>query len=341
MARSPLTMARAPRRSANSTMSTSNDEDRTFGRCSVASSMKLSRSSVENSVPPLRTGWLTIATTTSSNSAAARAMTSRWPFVIGSYEPGQTAMRGSGAMGVDADQRVAVAAFVDEGQGELQRSPAFTPHHHTTADGQQRLERRGELAPQLRSAPVGGIEERQIVSVSAAACGVEGRAGRAGEPRRLRRGEPERVEIGPDHGHRAGLALDEQRARGAPRQRLDAQRARPGEQVEHARAVERPEGREQRLAPPIRRRPRAAPRRRLQAAAAEPARYDAHGGTRPRPPPPRRRQARRAAAQAPAPPARDPRPGARSPARGRARARPRPPAAARSESARAPTGACR
>jgi hypothetical protein len=42
------------------------------------------RSSVENSVLPLRTGWLTIATTTSSNSSAARAMTSRWPFVIGS-----------------------------------------------------------------------------------------------------------------------------------------------------------------------------------------------------------------------------------------------------------------
>src|SRR3954449_7921708 len=139
MARSPLTIALAPTRSANSTISTSNEAERTLRRCSVASSMKLSRSSVENNVPPLRTGWLTTATTTSSNSAAARAMTSRWPFVIGSYEPGQTAMRGSGAMGVDADQRVAVAAFVDEGHGELERSPAIALHHHATAAGQQRL----------------------------------------------------------------------------------------------------------------------------------------------------------------------------------------------------------
>src|SRR3954454_16105172 len=174
MARSPLTIALAPTRSANSTISTSNEAERTLPRCSVASSMKLSRSSVENSVAPLRTGWLTIATTTSSNSAAARAMTSRWPFVIGSYEPGQTAMRGSGAMGVDADERVAVAAFVNEGQRELQRSPAIALDHHTTAAGQQRLERRGELSPQPRSAPVGGIEEDQIVCVSAPECGSEG-----------------------------------------------------------------------------------------------------------------------------------------------------------------------
>src|SRR3954454_22777040 len=195
MARRPLTIALAPTRSANSTISTSNDADLTFSRCSVASSMKLSRSSVENSVPPLRTGWLTIATTTSSNNAAARAITSRWPLVIGSYEPGHTAMRESGAMSVDADERVAVAAFVGQGRRDLERSPAIALNDHATAAGQQRLERRGELSPQLRSAPVGGIEEDQIVCVSALRCGAEGRAGRPGVHRRLRRGEPERVEV--------------------------------------------------------------------------------------------------------------------------------------------------
>src|SRR5689334_17294894 len=202
-------------------MSTSNEAELTLRIGFVASSMKLSRSSVENSVPPLRTGWLTIATTTSSNIAAARLITSRWPFVIGSYEPGQTAMRGSGAMGVDADERVAVAPFVGQGQRQLQRSAAIALDHHATAAGQQRLERRGELSPQPRSAPVGGIEEDQIVCVSAPGCGAEGRAGRTGVHRGLRCGEAERVEVAPDHGDRARVALDEERARRAARQRLD------------------------------------------------------------------------------------------------------------------------
>src|SRR3954470_17402107 len=239
IARSPLTIARAPTRSANSTIRTSKESDRTFDRCSVASSMKLSRSSVVNSVPPLRTGWFTIATTTSSNSTAARLITSRWPFVIGSYEPGQTAMRGSGGMAVDADERVAVAAFVRQGQGELQRGAAVALGHHPSAAGQQRLERRGELSPQARSAPGGGVEEDQIVCVSAGGCAAEGRAGGSGVHLGRRRAQAEGVEVGADRGHRAGVALDEQGARRAPRQGLDRQRARAREQVEDARAVER------------------------------------------------------------------------------------------------------
>src|SRR3954447_22282968 len=248
IARSPLTIVRAPTRSANSTIRTSKEAERTFGRCSVASSMKLRRSSVVNSVPPLRTGWLTIATTTSSNSAAARLMTSRWPFVIGSYEPGQTAMRGSGAMGgVDTDERVSVAAFVGQRQGELERGPAIALGHHAAAAGKKRLERSGELSPQPRSAPVGGIEEDQIVCVSAGGCAAEGRAGGPGDHRCLRRSEPEGVQVRADHRHRARVALDEQRARRAARERLDRERAGAREEVEHARAVERPERGEQRL----------------------------------------------------------------------------------------------
>src|SRR3954454_7683274 len=213
IARRPLTIARAPTRSANSTISTSKESERTFGMCSVASSMKLSRSSVENSVPPLRTGWLTIATTTSSNSAAARAMTSRWPLVIGSYEPGQTAMRGSGGMGVDADERVAVAAFVREGQIERERSAAIALGHHPPAAGQQRLERRGELSPQLRSAPVGGIEEDQIVCVSAAGCAAEARGGRPGSTPVPGRSASGGFEVRPQDRYGAWVALAEQRAR--------------------------------------------------------------------------------------------------------------------------------
>src|SRR3954451_1316604 len=341
IARRPFTIARAPTRSANSTMSTSNDAERTFGRGSVPSSMKLSGCSAGTSVPPLRTGWFTIATTTSSNSTAARLITSRWPFVIGSYEPGQTAMRGSGGMAVDADERVAVAAFVRQGQGELERGAAVALGHHPSAAGQQRLERRGELSPQPRSAPVGGIEEDQIVCVSAGGCAAEGRAGRSGAHLGLRRDQPEGVEVGADRGPRAGVALDEQGARGAPRQRLDAQGTRAREQVEDARAVERAERREQRLAHAVGRRPRVAARRRLQAAPADPPRYAPHAVMRPRPPSPRPPRARRRGARARGRRAPGPRRAAGSHARGHARARRRPRAAARTGSARGRTGASR
>src|SRR5687768_14433710 len=340
IARSPLTIARAPTLWANSTTSTSNEADRTLPRWAIASSMKPSRSSVENSVPPLRTGWLTIATTTSSNIAAARWITSRCPFVIGSYEPGQTAMRGSGVMGVDADERVAVAAFVREGQVELQRGPAVALRHHAAVGREQRRERRGELPPQLRCAPVRGVKEDEIVCVSPDRCVAQRAARRPGVHACLRLGQPEGIVIRPDDGDRARVALDEQRARGAPRQRLDAERARAGVEVEHPGPVQRAEHREQRLADAIRRRARSAARRRCEPAPAEAARYDAHALTPPRPRA-RPRPGRPRAGRARGPRAADPR--AAGPTRGRARARapPRRRAAARTGTGPGPTGGCR
>src|ERR671923_259754 len=53
-------------------------------------------------------------------------------------------------------------------------------------------------------------------------------------------------------GRCAVASFDQQRARRAPRQRLDAQRAGARVEVEDARAVQRPERREQRLAHAIR-----------------------------------------------------------------------------------------
>src|SRR5919107_221825 len=262
IARRPFTIARAPTCWANSTTRTSNAAERTLPIGLVASSMKLSRSSVENSVPPLRTGWLTIATTTSSNIAAARLMTSRCPFVIGSYDPGQTAMRGSGVMGVDADERVAVAAFVRQGQVERERIAAVALRDRAAPGRKQRPERRGELPPQLRCAPVRGIEEDQIVCVSALGCVPQRAARRPGVHDGLRLGQPQRGEVRPDDRHRARVALDQQCAPGPPRERLDGERPRAGVQVEHALAVERAERREQRLADAVRRRPGPAARRR-------------------------------------------------------------------------------
>src|SRR4051812_15769104 len=343
IARRPFTIARAPTRCANSTMSTSNDAERTLPIGLVASSMKPSRSSVENSVLPLRTGWLTIATTTSSNIAEARPMTSRCPFVIGSYEPGQTAMRGSGVMGVDADERVAVAAFVRDREEKLDRGAAVALRHHAAAGRKQRPERRGELPPQLRCAPVRGVDEDQIVCVSAGGCVAQRRARGPGLHAGLGLAQPERAQVGPDHGHRARIAVDQHGAPRPPRQGLDRQRAGPGVEVQHARAVERPQDREHRLADAVRRRPGAVAGRRRQAPAAEPAGYDAHARRALTPPPPRARprRARPPAARARAPRAPGPRAGA--PPRGRAPARAprRRRVGARSGSAPARTGAFR
>ncbi len=50
--------------------------------------------SVEKSRVLLWTDWSTTATTTWSKIAAERSITSRWPLVMGSKVPGQTAMLG-------------------------------------------------------------------------------------------------------------------------------------------------------------------------------------------------------------------------------------------------------
>src|ERR671922_1039176 len=128
IARSPLTIAFAPRARANSTTRLENGSTRTLPRWDVAASMNAIRSSALNSDLLLRTDALTTATISSSNIDEARVITSMCPCVIGSYEPGQTAMRGSGAM--DADQGVAIAAFVQERQVQLERAAAGALRDH-------------------------------------------------------------------------------------------------------------------------------------------------------------------------------------------------------------------
>src|SRR3954454_6196343 len=123
-------------------------------------------------------------------------------------------MRGSGAMGgVDTDERVSVAAFVGQRQGELQRGTAIALGHHAAAAAEQRLERRGELSPQPRSAPVGGIEEDQIVCVSAGGCAAEARGGRPGSTPVPGRSASGGFEVRPQDRYGAWVALAEQRAR--------------------------------------------------------------------------------------------------------------------------------
>src|SRR5918999_4032251 len=129
------------------------------------------RSSALNSVPLLRTDALTTATISSSNIAAARVITSMWPCVTGSYEPGQTAMRGSG--GMDADQRVAVAAFVFERQPEVQRGATIAFGDHRRARSQDCRQRCRQLAPEVPRQPVGRVEEHEIVLTRGRGCAAE------------------------------------------------------------------------------------------------------------------------------------------------------------------------
>src|SRR3954470_6087305 len=172
----------------------SNVSTRTFSRCAVAFSMKRTRCSPVNMGCVLRTEAFTTATISSSNIAAARLITSTWPLVTGSYEPGQTAMRLSGAM--DADDGVAVAALVGRGQVEIERGPAIALGDHQPAGLQHGGQRLRQLAPEALRQPVGRIEEDEIVVAACPGCAAQEHA-RVGAPH-LGVG-PERREVGP-HG---------------------------------------------------------------------------------------------------------------------------------------------
>jgi hypothetical protein len=77
---------------------------------------------------------------------------------------------------------------------------------------------------------------------------------------------------------RGGRGVDEGRLGRAARERLEAERTGAGEQVEHVRAVERAEDREQRLAHPVGGRAGALAPRRNEAAATEGAARHPHAG---------------------------------------------------------------
>src|SRR5919112_1066171 len=121
IARSPLTMALAPCSRAKSTSRLSKGFTCTCGYSVSCSSMNETRSSASKIVFCLRTGWLTTPTTTLSNTFAARPMMSRWPIVIGSYDPGHTAVPPLRSGAMDRDARVAVVALDQERERQLER----------------------------------------------------------------------------------------------------------------------------------------------------------------------------------------------------------------------------
>src|SRR5581483_12185130 len=86
---------------------------------------------------------------------------------------------------------------------------------------------------------IGWIEERQ--DEAAVASGRPEIGGVAAEDLGRTR-EPERLDVAADESARGGVLLHEQAEGRAPRQRLETQRARAGEQVEHPGVRDREAG---------------------------------------------------------------------------------------------------
>ena len=137
-----------------------------------------------------------------------------------------------GAM--DADEGVAVAAFVFEGQVERQRRPAIALGDHERAGRQHRWQRLRQLAPEALRQAVWRVEEDEIVLTSLPRC-------RAEEPQsvaaahlapRLRapRGWPSRPPPRPPRSPRTS----------PPRRRARAPRARAHPSLRTGRAPARP-----------------------------------------------------------------------------------------------------
>src|SRR3989442_8040773 len=103
------------------------------------------------------------------------------------------------------------------------------------------------------------IRERRIAKheIELSAVPRAEKADHAGADDRRTRPEAGRLEVLAKRPHRLRVALDERNGGGATRERLDAERARAREEVEHARAAElRLEDGKQRLADAVRRRAR-------------------------------------------------------------------------------------
>ena len=231
----------------------------------------------------------------------------------------------SRSCGVDADEGVAVAAFVVDGQVRGRSGVAAVALGH---DPRARARARRPAPPRAPGpAPAacryGGSRKTRSYVSPRAACVAEERAGVAARRTSAARAESERLEVGPHRrAPRARVALDERGRCAAPRESASMPSAPEPAKRSSTRAPSTgPEHREQRLAHAVGRRPRVAARRarrRPPAAAARPATTRSRRGSARAP---RRRSAARArprAARARARRARDRR---RRSASARARAR--------------------
>src|SRR5262245_27240167 len=271
-------MAPIPRSRQKSTKRPSKLSKWTLGNSAVTSASIASRSSTLNRL--FFDGLTTTATVTSSNSPEAAATMSRCPVVIGSNDPGQTALctevlllpRITGSATVPK-HGLAVAPLAQglDPLGPFGRRIAPGPlEHDVGVVGQpaasDQVGQYGDEIPARRG--VRRVDEHDVV----------GGVGRAVYERahRLTDDSPadqaERLGVAPDQSRRPAVPLDQGRRLGTPRQSLESDRAGARVEVQKPAVLNRVERglqrREQRLAYPLGGRTRVHPGRRLQSAAA-------------------------------------------------------------------------
>jgi hypothetical protein len=111
---------------------------------------------------------------------------------------------------MDADQGVAVAAFVGQGERlERERGAAIALGHDARARGEDPGEQWRELASQPGRETVWRVEQDEIVFVAGVTCAAQERARVLAAQLRALRADPERVEVGPDRARGGGRRVDE------------------------------------------------------------------------------------------------------------------------------------
>ena len=159
----------------------------------------------------------------------------------------------------DRNPRGTVAPARDEVERKLRLDALGRLDHDEAVVGEHVRKQLRELGRVPLPLLVGRVDEDEVVAASTRTLLAESRGDVAVRDRRA--GEPQLLEVRPDHPRGVAIALDEDAARSAARQRLEAQRARAGEEVEHRRSLDRPDQRERRLAHAVAGRPRAGLRR--------------------------------------------------------------------------------
>src|SRR5262249_26341961 len=139
-------------------------------------------------------------------------------------------------------------------------------------DGRQGF---GETLLQGRELLVGRVDEHEIVAPAGGGLVVE--RGEYVLAEDAGAGQAELLEVAVDRPAGVAVVVDEEGAGRAARERLEAERARAGEQVEHRGAVDRADQVERGLADAVARRARVRAGRREDAGAAAAAGDDPHG----------------------------------------------------------------
>src|SRR5712692_9889856 len=217
-----------------------------------------------------RMTWLVIGTLRALTTSASRRSTRNWM--------SDTSPSRSSVIVLQEEERLLTDLFRPHqpGGGRERRRMLFQD-----ARDDESVRRERSLEPRLaeRRLEDGDVGERRIAEHEVVRSGrglLDEREHVGGDDLRAL-AESDRRDVLPKGVEGRRRSLDERDARRAARERLDAERAGAGEEVESARVGDdRPEDPEERLADPVGRRPRPSPAWRVERAALGASRDDAH-----------------------------------------------------------------